>query len=220
MNPNSMNVTDTLALLGIAGIGVQRAIDILDPLFFLILQLIIAIPHWRGKDGYKSGAEFKDFPFNLDDKTIKAWLVNLAAFGLGLIIASVTNTVLIPAISQTWNMLLIAFSIGTTTNAANSVAKYADYAKEARKGEIKPLPTITVIPQAPKIKTGTDLQLLATVSGADNTAVTWKVLEANGGTVDESSGMYTAPAAAGIFHVAAISVANTAASAVAVITVE
>ena len=49
--------------------------------------------------------------------------------------------------------------------------------------------------------------------------VSWKVAETNGGTIT-SSGMYTAPAVSGVFHVVATSTANTSVSAQAVVTVD
>jgi hypothetical protein len=39
-------------------------------------------------------------------------------------------------------------------------------------------------------------QFTATVTGSNNTAVTWAVTTANGGTIDSNSGLYTAPGAA------------------------
>jgi hypothetical protein len=58
----------------------------------------------------------------------------------------------------------------------------------------------------------------ATVTGTSNTAVTWSVAEAGGGTVS-TGGVYTAPAADGTYHVVATSVANPAASASAAVIV-
>ena len=46
-----------------------------------------------------------------------------------------------------------------------------------------------------------------TVTGSTNTACTWRVTRANGGTVT-SAGSYTAPATAGTYHVVATSVAD------------
>ena len=51
-------------------------------------------------------------------------------------------------------------------------------------------------------------QFSATVTGSINTAVNWSVAEVGGGTID-SSGIYTAPAAVGIFHVVAMAMADT-----------
>jgi len=49
--------------------------------------------------------------------------------------------------------------------------------------------------------------------------VSWKVTEANGGTIN-STGLYTAPGFSGVFHVVATSTANPAASAQAIVTVD
>jgi hypothetical protein len=58
----------------------------------------------------------------------------------------------------------------------------------------------------------------AAVTGATSTAVTWRVTEASGGTVD-ASGLYTAPAGTGTFHVVATSVADPSVSGSATVTV-
>ena len=57
----------------------------------------------------------------------------------------------------------------------------------------------------------------ATVTNASNTAVTWTVTEAGGGTV--TSGAYVAPTVAGIYHVVAVSQADPSKTAQATITV-
>ncbi|HEY4899967.1 MAG TPA: hypothetical protein VIH91_04025 [Terriglobales bacterium] len=51
-------------------------------------------------------------------------------------------------------------------------------------------------------------QFSASVTGSSNPAVNWSVMEAGGGTID-TTGMYTAPAAAGTFHVVAMAQADT-----------
>ncbi len=67
--------------------------------------------------------------------------------------------------------------------------------------------------------TGTD-QFTATVTGASNTAVTWSIQEGSpaGGTIS-ASGLYTAPAAAGTYHVIATSQADSTVSATMAVTV-
>ena len=57
----------------------------------------------------------------------------------------------------------------------------------------------------------------ATVTGTTNTAVTWTVVEAGGGTV--TNGIYTAPQTAGTYHVLATSVADPAKTVQGTITV-
>jgi hypothetical protein len=58
----------------------------------------------------------------------------------------------------------------------------------------------------------------ATVTCTTNTNVTWSVVEANGGSIT-SSGVYTAPATAGTYHVKATSAADMTKSATATVTV-
>ena len=58
----------------------------------------------------------------------------------------------------------------------------------------------------------------ATVTGSTDTAATWAVVEAGGGTIT-AGGVYTAPAAPGTYHVAATSHADPAKSATAAVAV-
>lgn len=58
----------------------------------------------------------------------------------------------------------------------------------------------------------------ASVTGTVDTAVTWTVVEATGGTIN-SSGLYTAPSSTGTFHVIARSVANPSVYSTAVVVV-
>jgi len=62
------------------------------------------------------------------------------------------------------------------------------------------------------------VQFTATVTGSTNKAVTYAVQEAGGGTVN-ASGVYTAPADAGTFHVIATAAADTTKKATATVTV-
>jgi hypothetical protein len=78
---------------------------------------------------------------------------------------------------------------------------------------------ITIDPAAADLPTGGSARFTASVSGTDDGRVAWSVREgAAGGTVDES-GIYTAPAAAGTFHVVATSVPFPAVSTDATVTV-
>lgn len=67
---------------------------------------------------------------------------------------------------------------------------------------------VSVSPTAPTVVAGDAQQFTATVTGTSNTAVTRSVSETGGGTVS-STGLYTAPSAAGSYHVKATSVADT-----------
>ncbi|WP_049760102.1 glycosyl hydrolase family 28-related protein [Anaeromyxobacter dehalogenans] len=83
-----------------------------------------------------------------------------------------------------------------------------------------PAPVAVAIgPSSAAVTAGGSAQFTATVSGSTNTAVTWSVQEgAAGGTVT-ASGLYTAPATAGTYHVVATSAADPSRSAAAAVTV-
>ena len=81
---------------------------------------------------------------------------------------------------------------------------------------------VTIRPGDAALKTGATLQLYAVVTGfstGSSDAVTWSVTEGSlGGSVTDG-GLYTAPAAEGVFHVVATSVADSAKSATCTVTV-
>jgi hypothetical protein len=84
-----------------------------------------------------------------------------------------------------------------------------------------PLPSITVniSPMTATVDQGATQVFTASVTGTTNTAVTWSIQEgATGGTIT-GAGVYTAPQAAGTFHVVATSQADTTKSDVSAITV-
>lgn len=78
--------------------------------------------------------------------------------------------------------------------------------------------SVSISPMTATIKAGAAQTFMANVTGSKNTAVTWKVDEANGGTVT-AAGVYTAPLTAGTYHVTATSSADTKKSATATVTV-
>ncbi|HSC66059.1 MAG TPA: DUF4397 domain-containing protein [Cellvibrio sp.] len=78
--------------------------------------------------------------------------------------------------------------------------------------------SISISPATLTLKAGASQTLTASVSGTKNTAVSWAVTEANGGSVT-AAGVYTAPPTAGTYHVTATSVADKKKSATATITV-
>lgn len=79
-------------------------------------------------------------------------------------------------------------------------------------------PTITLSPPGASLWTGGTQAFQATVTGVGPATVTWSVVEPGGGSIT-ASGLYTAPAAAGTYHVKAVSTANAALSAQAPVTV-
>ncbi len=110
---------------------------------------------------------------------------------------------------------------GTYHVIATSVADTSK--KDTATVTVTPTPVISVSvsPKTASVVTGGTLVFTATVTGTtpgQSTAVTWSVQEAGGGTVD-ASGHYTAPGAAGTYHVIATSVADTSKKDTATVTV-
>lgn len=63
-------------------------------------------------------------------------------------------------------------------------------------------PTVRVTPSATEILPAASKQFLSAVSGLSDPGVVWEIVEQGGGTIS-TSGLYTAPAATGTFHVRA-----------------
>jgi len=81
-----------------------------------------------------------------------------------------------------------------------------------------PAISVTITPAGASVWTSGSQIFQAVVVGSSNTIVTWSVVEATGGTIN-ASGLYAAPAAAGSFHVKAVSVADPTKSAQAPVVV-
>jgi len=81
-----------------------------------------------------------------------------------------------------------------------------------------PMPQITISPAAATLRPDGTRTFAATVSGLTNTAVNFTVQQSAGGLIN-NSGLYTAPAAAGIYQVVATSADETTVSASATVTV-
>jgi len=77
---------------------------------------------------------------------------------------------------------------------------------------------ISLQPSAATITAGSTFQFQASVTGATNTSAVWSVLESAGGSVS-ASGLYTAPAQAGTYHVRATCGADSSLHADATVTV-
>ncbi len=78
---------------------------------------------------------------------------------------------------------------------------------------------VTVAPASALTTPRATVSFTASVSGTANAGVTWAVAEPGGGTID-GSGLYTAPAEVGTYHVVATSVADPAASGTAQVVVQ
>ena len=204
------------AFISIAGFAVQRTLELLDPLAAGVILL------WKKRGDGK-------LPWELTDSAAKAWLMSLFAFLISIPIACVApgNILAEIGITKNWpSVFIVALAIGAGSNGLNSVLKFGQLVKDARKAEVQPPAEVKVQPATATIRQGTTIDILASVSGADGTAVTWEVLEgANGGTVvpvsaSPATGRYTAPAVAGNYRVAAIIRADPPAMAIATIQVQ
>ncbi|MCA1826741.1 MAG: Ig-like domain-containing protein [Myxococcales bacterium] len=78
--------------------------------------------------------------------------------------------------------------------------------------------SISIDPTSANVAPGATRQFTATVTGSSNISVNWTVSESGGGSVS-TTGLYTAPATAGTYHVLATSAADTSRSATATVTV-
>jgi hypothetical protein len=81
-----------------------------------------------------------------------------------------------------------------------------------------PVPAVAISPATATLAPGGSQTFTSTVTGLPDTGVGWTVQESAGGIVT-SAGIYTAPSALGFFHVVATSLADTAFSSTATITV-
>jgi len=81
-----------------------------------------------------------------------------------------------------------------------------------------PMPQVTIVPEVVTLHPGGTRTFAATVSGLTNTAVNFTIQQSAGGLIN-SAGLYTAPAAAGIYQVVATSVDETTVTASATVTV-
>lgn len=223
---DTQKLNEAMALISVAGFATQRAIELLDPLLAGGTHLLAALV--RRVDGLfhtnkaEGAAAPPPTPFllGLTETGLKTWLVAVVSFVIGLVIAGQAQVRLLDA-SDGLNQFVIALAISLGTNGFNSLMKFFELAKEARKAEVKPLPVIAITPSPVTVKHRDKLQFLASVTGTDNREVKWKLLEPeSGGAIDPLTGIYTAPSAAGIYHIAAISLANETASASATVTVE
>ena len=78
---------------------------------------------------------------------------------------------------------------------------------------------VSVLPATATLSVRQSLTFAATVTGSANQSAIWSVQEAGGGTIT-ASGVYTAPSAAGTYHILAKSAFDPTQSAFAVITVQ
>ncbi|MGC4044635.1 MAG: hypothetical protein QM758_12645 [Armatimonas sp.] len=112
-----------------------------------------------------------------------------------------------------------------TFTAPSTVGEYPviatsqwDPAKKAQATAVV-VPSVTVSPASATTTLRKTVSLGASVLGPANTGVRWSVTEAGGGSVN-ASGIYTAPATPGVFHVVAESQADSRQKAMVTVTVQ
>ena len=135
-----------------------------------------------------------------------SWSVREGAAG-GMVSASGLYTA--PMVAGTYHV--VATSQADVTRSATAVAIVT----------AAPLPVVvTVNPGTASLSPGGSQQFSATVTNDSNTMVTWSVQEGSpdGGTIT-ATGLYTAPATSGSYHVVATSTADTTRSATAAVSV-
>ena len=137
--------------------------------------------------------------------TAVIWTVQEGAAG-----GDVSSSGLYTAPSSAGTFHVVATSVANTNRSASATVAVNAQA---------PVVAVSVSPTSASLTTGGTKQFAATVTGTTNVAVGWIVQEgAAGGTVT-SSGLYTAPATPGTYHVVATSQADLTKSAVATVTV-
>ncbi|GFO68336.1 hypothetical protein GMLC_19150 [Geomonas limicola] len=84
---------------------------------------------------------------------------------------------------------------------------------------VTPTVSVIVFPSSGTLAVSTTQQFSAQVTGSANTGIIWSVSEGAAGGTITNSGLYSAPAAVGTYHVVATSVANPAKSTTITVTV-
>ncbi len=208
MDANQFSLPEVVAIVFIIGFAIQQALQILDPFVM------------AGISRYKNSRPNKDLPGGMSDADFKKAVMASLSFSLGAITAGLSGVRLLYYVRPEWggsiaDFLVTALVIGTGTEAVNIVLKFMGYVKDAQKPDLE----ISVVPNTITVAKEATFQFRADVKHAANKSVEWKVLHGNGGTIDPTNGLYTAPSSAGTYQVMAISKADPAKYAVATITV-
>jgi hypothetical protein len=118
-----------------------------------------------------------------------------------------------------FDMIIIDFAGGNVSikNRNNNTVIYTSVSNNILSGQINigniPAPpvqipiSVAITPSSETVAVNSTANFSASVSGTSNQNVTWSVIETNGGAIS-SSGSYTAPSAAGTYHIRATSVAD------------
>jgi hypothetical protein len=99
---------------------------------------------------------------------------------------------------------LIFLSLSLGSGCSNSLPVQAT-APATTTNPLPVVPSVSVSPKSLQIKRGTSRNFSATVTNAIDPTVTWRIGEGSSGGSITDAGVYTAPAADGIYHVVATS---------------
>jgi hypothetical protein len=122
---------------------------------------------------------------------------------------------------QVWSALWVASAVACGSNSKDASDKKTSGDSGADVDGARTVVggvSVTVSPVSVAISPGASKTFTCTVTGSTNTACTWQVTEAAGGTIT-TTGTYTAPTTGGTYHIVAASAAVPAATATAIVTV-
>ncbi len=205
---STFNASGTIAVVFIAGFAIQQVLQIFDPLVIYVTRCC------------KESKCTKNLLGATTDGDLKKALMALLSFILGTITALLTGIRLLALVKPEYSGLCDTFVtglvLGTGTEAVNTVLKFTGYLKDAQ----KPTPDVEVIiiPSTVNVQKETTFTFRAYVKNGAN-EVSWSVPYSAGGTIDSSSGVYTAPAVAGTYQIMAVSRADPSKYSVATVTV-
>lgn len=159
--------------------------------------------------------------------TVQPETITVAAGGITPLIANVTNA---PDTSILWTVLEGnvggtitpngVYTAPATAGVYHAVATSGYDAEKSAQVTITVTVAVSVTPAQATLSVGDTAAFKATVLGASDTSVQWSVQEgANGGTITPT-GVYTASATAGVYHIVATSAADPTRTAVATVTVQ
>ena len=120
-----------------------------------------------------------------------------------------------------WAHIVSALVLGAGTEGANTALKYFGYVKDARRTDpaVSPPVDLSIVPPTISLRPGDKMKFNVVHRSGGEASAKWIACEPNGGTID-AAGVYTAPAAAGSYHVMAMSQDDPSVLAIASVTVQ
>ena len=204
-------MSKVLATVALAGFAIQQILEMFDPWVSSAISKYV-----KRRQNTVSGD-------SLSQAEIKKWFMAVLAFLLGAATVGITKISLLVFVESTWkggvgDFLVSALVLGAGTEGLNTLTKYFGYVKDGRRTSLAPAVEVSIIPSSTTVKVCDTFQFRSVVKNSQNTAVTWEVSHGAGESIDET-GKYTAPKAAGMYQVVAISQADTAKHAISIVKV-